>query len=145
MKIEVILLDNQVKKFKGDVIKKVLRLSRFLKNKGLIEAYLINSRRMQDLNKRFRGKNKSTNVLSFAAPKNFPGNKLGEVYLDPLYIEKHGEDLDLMLVHGVLHILGYDHEKKGDRIKMERREAMLLSKIRSTKLEILNNNEITMF
>ena len=84
---------------------------------------------MQSLNKRFRGKNKPANVLSFMAPKNFPGNKLGEVYLDPIYIERHREDLNLMLVHGVLHILGYDHEKKSDRIKMEKKEAKLLRKL----------------
>ena len=87
--------------------------------------------RMKMLNNKFRSKNKPTNVLSFQKPKNFPGIKLGEVYLDPIYIQKHKEDLALMLAHGVLHILGYDHEKKSDRIKMERREARLLSKLKA--------------
>src|SRR3989344_3649476 len=112
---EVILVDGQVKNFKKEVVKKVRQLADFLPKKGTIEVYLIGSRRMKTLNKKFRGKDKATNVLSFASPKNFPGEKLGEVYLDPIYIKNHREDLALMLVHGVLHILGYAHEKRSDR------------------------------
>ena len=129
MAIKVILLDKQARKYITEVRKKSRRLASFLPKKGTIEIYLINSRRMKMLNKKFRGKNKSTNVLSFQKPKNFPGTKFGEVYLDPIYILKHKEDLAFMLSHGVLHILGYDHEKKNDRIKMEAKEKQLLSKL----------------
>ena len=131
MKLEIILLDKEAKKYEKEIKQKAKKLAKFLIKNKEAEIYLINGRRMRWLNKRFRGKNKSTNVLSFQKPKIFPGNKLGEVYLDPIYIEKHKEDLDLMLVHGVLHILGYDHEKKDDRIKMEKREAKLLLKLKA--------------
>ena len=127
MKLEVIVLDKPVKKFEVKIKKVAGKLSRFLPKKSSIEVYLINGRRMRALNKRFRGKNKSTNILSFMKPKNFPGENLGEVYLDPIYIRNHQENLDLMLIHGVLHILGYDHKKKSDRIKMEKKESKLLS------------------
>ena len=129
MKIEVIVLDKPAIKYRNLVMERAFGLSKLLPKKGVIEVYLISGKRMLALNKKFRGKNKSTNVLSFAAPKNFPGNKLGEVYLDPLYIQKHKEDLALMLAHGVLHILGYDHEKKNDRIRMEKKEKALWRKI----------------
>ncbi len=129
MKLEVIVLDKEVKKFSPLAKKMARQLAGFLPEKGEVELFLISEKRMKMLNNRFRGKNKSTNVLSFPKPKNFPGIKLGEAYLDPVYIQKHKEDLALMLVHGVLHILGYDHEKKNDRIKMEKKERMLLSKI----------------
>lgn len=129
MILKVILLDKQVKKYLTKVKKMARRLTRFLNQKGTAEVYLISGRRMRHLNKMFRKKDKSTNVLSFAKPKNFPGKELGEVYLDPLYIKKRKENLNLMLVHGVLHILGYDHKRRNDRIKMEKREASLLSKI----------------
>ncbi len=129
MKFEVIVLDKPVKKFEVQIKKIAGRLARFFPKKGTTEVYVISGKRMQALNNKFRGKNKSTNVLSFQKPKNFPGTKLGEVYLDPVYIQKHKEDLALMLVHGVLHILGYDHERKNDRIKMEQKEKQLLSKL----------------
>lgn len=74
------------------------------------------------------------NVLSFAHPRGFPRpdikqTPLGEIYLNPRYIEEHGENLTYMLIHGFLHLLGYDHIKKSDRIAMEKREAQLLAQI----------------
>ncbi len=71
------------------------------------------------------------NVLSFPAPKKFPGLHragvfLGEIYLNPGYIKGEGEKLDYMLAHGLLHILGYDHKKKNDIIRMEKKERQLM-------------------
>jgi probable rRNA maturation factor len=129
MTLEVVALDKKVWKFKQGVVKKARRLASFLRKKGSIEIYLVDDKRMQRLNKQFRGKNKPTNVLSFPKPKGFPGQELGEVYLDPVYIDKKKENLDLMLVHGVLHILGYDHKQKSDRIVMQKKEAELLKRL----------------
>lgn len=72
------------------------------------------------------------NVLSYEAPAHFSrpdvrGKALGEIYLNPSYIAHHGEDFDLMLVHGFLHLLGYDHKTERDRMKMEKRERVLLA------------------
>jgi probable rRNA maturation factor len=74
------------------------------------------------------------NVLAFPALADFPRPDLtlpdlGEIYLNPAYIEAHGEDLRFMLVHGMLHLLGYDHIKKSDRISMEKKERELLKKL----------------
>ena len=127
MKIDVIVLDKQIQKFKKLVTEKSCRLSAFLRKKGVIEVYLMAGKRMKSLNNKFMKKNKDTNVLSFVVPKDFVGGSLGEVYLNPIFIKKNKQDLDLMLTHGVLHILGYGHEKNSDRIKMEKKEAELLS------------------
>lgn len=136
MILEVIVLDKAVWKFKALMDKKARRLvtalagrADFLVKKGSIEIYLIDDRRMRRLNRQFRGKDKPTNVLSFVKPKGFPGETLGEVYLGPVYIQKNKESLDLMLVHGVLHILGFDHKKKNDRIVMEKKESQLIKVI----------------
>lgn len=67
-------------------------------------------------------------VLSFPAPPDFPrpdlkGKRpLGEIYLDPGYIKRRGENLFFLLIHGFLHLSGYDHKKKDDRIFMEKEE-----------------------
>ena len=71
------------------------------------------------------------NVLSYKAPKSFLlGNIkekfLGEIYLNPKYIKNHGENFDLMLIHGFLHLHGYVHKKENDRIKMELIEKNIL-------------------
>lgn len=94
------------------------------------EVFLVSNKEIQSLNKKFRGKNKPTNVLSFPVPRKFPipGKKkfLGEIYLSPKYIEEHNEDLEFMLIHGLLHLLGFNHIKKSDRIEMEKEEKRLM-------------------
>ena len=129
MKIEVIFLDKKVQKFIKIITEKSLKLAGLLRKKGIIEVYLAAGKRMKALNNKFMKKNKDTNVISLATPKGFSDSITGEVYLNPLFIEKNRQDLDLMLVHGVLHILGYDHIKKSDRIKMEKKEEQLLLKL----------------
>lgn len=79
-------------------------------------------------------KTMNKNVLSFPATDGFPrpdlaGPPLGEVYLNPEYIQEHDEDIFLMLAHGILHCLGFDHEEEHDRMKMEEKEQELLSRI----------------
>lgn len=131
MRINIISLDHQPKKTKNllDYFSKKLSKLLSLKN-GIIDLYLVDNKRMRALNKNFRGKDKSTNVLSFRTPAGFPGLNLGEVFICPDYINKHKEDAILMLVHGVLHILGYDHEKNSDKINMEREEVRLFGKLK---------------
>jgi len=77
------------------------------------------------------------NVLAFPAVADFPRpdiqqKPLGEIYLNPQYISSHEENFDFMLIHGFLHLLGYDHIKKSDRILMEKQERLLLKQLRGS-------------
>lgn len=99
-----------------------------------VSVYLIDNETMRKLNRIHRKKNKTTNVLSFVPPKNFvmPPNApktLGEIYLAPDYIKKHDEDIVYLLIHGFLHLLGFEHERKNDTISMQRKENKLIKKI----------------
>jgi probable rRNA maturation factor len=78
-----------------------------------------------------------TNVKSYPAPANFPHPEtketyLGEIYLNPDYIKEKGEDFDYMLIHGFLHLLGYDHKKDEDALKMEKLEKELLGLVKKS-------------
>lgn len=111
------------------------------------DVYLVDNTTMRKLNRVYRGKprkiagrsrgaNKATNVLAFPAPKEFvlppkTPKSLGEIYLAPDYIKKSHEDIVYLLIHGFLHLLGFDHEKKGDTMKMQRKEKQLLAKLRT--------------
>jgi len=89
------------------------------------------------LNKLWRGKDQPTNVLSFPAPP-LAGN--GLVPLGDLVIcadvvrreaERDGKSVEAhwahMVIHGALHLAGYDHEKgERERMRMERREIAVL-------------------
>lgn len=99
---------------------KLLKLSKMPGNQ--VEIYLVGNRFMRK------------NVLAFPAPAAFPQpdvrrKAIGEIYLNPDYIREHQEDLIYMLVHGFLHLLGYDHKKKSDRLKMENKEKTLCQQI----------------
>jgi probable rRNA maturation factor len=92
------------------------------------------------LNKRWRGKDKPTNVLSFPAPdQRMPGeaSPLGDLVICAQVVrqeaEEHGKPIEAhwahMIVHGSLHLAGYDHELgRNERLRMERREISVLKR-----------------
>ena len=128
--IRIEVIDKSLQVYKPVLVKKSKKIAEFLKLRKPVDVFLVDSQTMRKMNKKYRGKNKNANVLSFVSPLNFPTDTLGEVYLDPKYIEKKKEDLVFMLAHGVLHILGYDHIRKNDRIRMEKKEKQTLSKLK---------------
>lgn len=94
---------------------------------------------MRTLNRRYRRKDRTTDVLSFAAREGggpqVPGEPLGDIVISVPTAErqarKDGEtlrrSLDRLLIHGLLHLLGYDHERgRRDARRMEARERALL-------------------
>jgi probable rRNA maturation factor len=97
---------------------------------------------VRGLNHQFLGKDKPTNVLSFpqppavkSAPKASKTAEIGEVVLAFETVRKEAmtqgkpfvNHLGHLVVHGILHLLGYDHERSGDARVMERLEADILS------------------
>ena len=89
------------------------------------------------LNHRYRGKDSSTNVLSFPAPSarpGFYGPLLGDIVLAQETVAREATDQGLpfdhhlthLVVHGFLHLLGYDHETEPDAAVMEGMETHIL-------------------
>lgn len=99
-----------------------------------LEIFLVSNKVMRDINREYRGKDKETNILSFEAA-DIPRpdeklNHLGEIYLAPNYISAHNEDIENLLVHGLLHLLGYDHEQGERKAKaMEKKEKEVIKKL----------------
>lgn len=92
---------------------------------------LVGDRAMRVLNRTYRGKDRSTDVLSFPGEESAEGRHLGDVAIAvPTARRQAAErghaavvELRALLLHGVLHCLGYDHET--DNGTMERRERRL--------------------
>lgn len=95
---------------------------------------------MTELNTRYRGKEGPTDVLSFGCDDPCPVDSdepvtLGDVVIAPeiafAQAEEYGhtveEELNLLLVHGILHLLGYDHEEDDAAAAMQQRERDLLA------------------
>ncbi len=133
-KVLVTSLEKRLKKFEPEIKKTVLKILKILNKKNVeIEIYLINSQKMRFLNKKFRGKNKTTTILSFQEPRNFilPPSKFrktGEIYIK---FPSTNYSITQLLAHGLLHLLGYNHYKKSDKIKMERIERLLIEKLKN--------------
>ena len=99
----------------------------------VIAVLLTDDDTVADLNQRFRGKDGPTNVLSFPAPPN-PEGQIGDIALAygvcAYEASLQGKSLEHHLmhltVHGVLHLLGYDHETDGEAEAMEALERSIL-------------------
>lgn len=102
----------------------------------------VGDQRMRSLNRQYRGKDRTTDVLAFAmreAPHSSSA-VLGDVVIAvPTAVRqaKEGqrsldEELTVLLVHGILHLCGYDHERsENEARRMQRRERMILRSLGS--------------
>ncbi|MFH1759364.1 MAG: rRNA maturation RNAse YbeY [Patescibacteria group bacterium] len=123
MRKVIISLDKKFKKDEEAVKKALGKLDKILGLKGTyLEVYLVKD---------------DFTVHSFEPPKDFPRpdigkyKNLGEIHLGikrlPRFARNDG--IKFCLIHGLLHLLGYGHKKKSDRIKMEEKEEELCRKI----------------
>ncbi len=99
-----------------------------------VSIFLITDSSMRKLNKETRNKDNVTNILSFESPDRFPHPEtkrgifeIGQIYLAPRFIEKKEEDVAFLTIHGTLHLLGYVHRRKNDRMIMEKEEEKIFS------------------
>lgn len=106
---------------KAEIIKK--KAERVLKKEGIkdysLSIVITGEKRMRRINREYRGIDKVTDVLSFSL-----GDKEGEIIICP----NTSEDLERVIIHGVLHLLGYDHKEKKEEEIMKERENYYLKK-----------------
>ena len=115
---------------------------KFSKKNVSFTLLLSNNKNIKKLNKVFRNKNKSTDVLSFPLNKKIKISKntyLGDIIISYNYLDKHrSQDLKLfekkvikIFIHGFLHLLGFDHKKNKDYSKMLKEENLLFKSVKS--------------
>lgn len=121
------------------------RLASFVLDREDVPAHselsiaIVGAEEMTELNSRYRGIDGPTDVLSFECddPCPVPGDEpvtLGDVVVAPEVAEEQArelghtveEELNLLLVHGILHLLGYTHDEDEQAAAMQRRERELL-------------------
>ena len=112
-KVRKILLKHLIKKEINNLI-----------NNYSLTLLITNNKEIQKLNKKFRNKNKATDVLSFHLNKKdqIKNNYLGDIVISLEQASKQAkqenkkleDELKMLLIHGYLHLVGYDHKQKRD-------------------------------
>ncbi len=131
------------------VIKKIIK--RTLRKENIKKCYLsivlILDEEMIRLNKEYRNKEKTTDVLSFplinsASNINYRYNVMGEIYINIPLVEKQAKDnghsptreLGYLIIHGILHVIGYTHDTKKEEDLMIKKQEEILNEFRNTKI-----------
>jgi probable rRNA maturation factor len=113
----------------------IVRAARAMRDRHReVSIFFCGDRRMAALNRRWRHKDRSTDVLSFPAGDDDRGF-LGDIVISVPFAtrqalsrgEAPAKEIDRLLLHGYLHLLGYDHEV--DEGEMERLEARLRKRL----------------
>ena len=134
---------NNPKKYFNQKLKKISKIIKFFRNRKITFTILLtNSLNMKKLNKKFRKLNQSTDVLSFPS---FPPKKLKLIKEKKIYIgdlaasyeiinskskkKNFFVEFDKVWIHGLLHLVGYDHIEGRDYYKMNKIEKRILNLI----------------
>jgi probable rRNA maturation factor len=113
----------------------VRRACRAAKLAGAVDVLITSDREMRMLNQRYRGKDSATDVLSFPAVGGLPGKLAGDLAISADIASANakdfghgvGEEINVLILHGVLHLAGYDHER--DSGQMARKEKRLRAEL----------------
>ena len=130
-------------KYFNQKLRKISNIIEFFKDKNITFTILLtNSLNMKKLNKKFRNRNKSTDVLSFPSfsPKRLQLMKEKKIYIGDLAASYEAiysrskkknflKEFDKVWVHGLLHLIGYDHIRNKDYYKMNKIEKRILNLI----------------
>ena len=135
-------LNNQTK-FKIPIgkIKKILTSAQktaSFREKQIVSLAFVSPAVIRALNKRYRRQDKVTDVLSFSENEPFRNgeNFLGEILICPARAREQAKkfqqsfiaETGRLALHGYLHLIGYDHVREKDAVKMERLEKKVLEK-----------------
>ena len=128
--------------FFDEVCKSFPQKYKFLNKKISLSLLLSNNKKIKKLNKHFRNKDKSTDILSFRFNKKIKILKntyLGDIIISYNYLNKpKSQDLVSfkqkvikIFIHGFLHLLGFNHVKNKDYFKMLREENFIYKHVKS--------------
>lgn len=137
--LEIRRLSKNYRVNKKSLLKIFKRAGKLLKLKNFsVSLVFVDDKTIKELNKKYRFKDKITDVLSFEKGKELklPKNvRLGEIVISypeakrqsKLFKEPLQKVIERLFIHGLLHLAGYEHKAKRDRILMEKKVAKIIS------------------
>lgn len=159
MAIYLKIFNETKRKINDDLFKKAAKI--FVKILGIkdlkLNLILVGKRKIKELNKTYRGINQATDVLSFEnkfskeflkIDRKWDKNFLGEIFICLPVAKKQAkeknhslfQELTILFIHGILHLVGYDHERSLKKAKeMKKIENFVFCKIKKLKISNLYN------
>lgn len=151
--MNTILINNEQQLSAPDEAKIIEWASAALKHMNREQAELsisiVDELTIRELNRDYRNKDKTTNVLSFYTdiPEELGLNILGDIIICPAVVEAEATEFSIelsmrwahMVVHGTLHLLGFDHIESDDQQEMEAIETQILNSWGYTCPYLTNN------
>ncbi len=133
MQIDIVDHDNVIgRKNIFNLKKGIEKVFKYLKlsDKTEVCVSFISDKAMRELNKKYKGTDRTTDVLSFRQD----GDLLGDIVISLETAKRHAviykttveKEVERLLIHGMLHLLGYDHKKHNERRIMREKEKELL-------------------
>ena len=129
----------------GTILRKAAKLYE-LPTKCEVGVTLVSNRKIKEINKKYRDKNEVTDVISFALNEGEEGSEQEQALLGDIVIsveraaaqaQEYGHSLErelsYLLVHGFLHLLGYDHMQAEDKKVMRENEEYILNDLGITR------------
>jgi len=131
---------NRIELFFNNVISNFPKKYKFGRKKVVLTVLLSGNKRIKELNKKFRKKNKPTDILSFPFRKKISKNiiYLGDIIMSydfmnkpkTLNIFKFKEKLAKIFIHGFLHLIGFNHIKVSEFKKMKEEELKIYNLVK---------------
>ena len=117
------------------IMKKWILISLIKHNLSHVNIIFVGHQRIRTLNKNYLKNDYATNVLTF--PSNNKNTSSGDIILCPMIINQEAKEFGFpsklrwahMIIHSMLHLQGYSHNIKSNRLKMEKLEVKLLAKM----------------
>jgi probable rRNA maturation factor len=143
----MVILEKRVSRVAAaDLDRFVRRAQALAKVSGEVGVLIAGNARVQELNRRFRRKNKPTDVLSFPRPQG------GDIAISAdiarenarLYGHRSADELKILILHGMLHLAGYDHESDNGRMAAKEAHLRAQLKLPASLIGRTNNDRINL-
>lgn len=148
--IKIINLNRSYKLNEAFTKKLAVKILKIIKKNNVeLELVFLDDRSIKKLNKKYRGENSATDVLGFRIDRTEFGQKpfLGEIFISldtarrnsRVFGTRFEDELILYVIHGILHLFGYDDETAPQRTRMSKKQERILKELcrRENLLKVL--------
>ncbi|MFW6390104.1 MAG: rRNA maturation RNase YbeY [Halanaerobiales bacterium] len=128
---DLVEVNTNLKEMFGIIAEKTAEIEGY--SDGEISFALVDNKKIQELNRKYRDKDSPTDVLSFEMDDEIWGDIIISTERASSQAEKYGHSLEreigYLAIHGLLHLLGYDHKSAGEKHEMRQKEERVLGEL----------------